>query len=391
MANISLCGRYTGGNQRKFDPVEFMQLISEHGFNGYVEHLISPWDMDKEGWYPWPLVNGRYDMTQLNEPWFEQKKKGIREAARLGLWQELKRFDKYHEVDNRDAPRGYAHKLHPFVENNTGVSWPDTSKPIYENWNRENAPEQSDYQLGIQWIAEPKGSDNIVGYNVWNKFGRGIKMYLNAIDKIIDEVQTEFPLNTKIINCYYNEGIARYVKTTVNGQIKYQVKFQIDPNERCLMMYRLMAEEMGVKTHITNKRGKIVRRVEEAVDFKHDLDGQIYWPETVKGWNVYLKPRKLMMEHHGVRDVASLQEFFSRGIPPGRFIGSTDGNGVKEPKSEGEIPAYFKPLGEIRKFLEGKKNTWMDYKVPVLPGWRPGNTNHNMELAIPKMAKGIFG
>lgn len=381
-------GMYTGHNQTKFNAKAFFQKLSTTFFNCVAFHNRTPWD-NYEGFYPEPFENGKFNSKKLNMQWYDHKEAMMYEGAAHGIKQRWKLYDQYFPVHWRKYP-GYAFKAHPFVENNVGVKWPEPrdTKKLYENWNRHANPGPSDFFCGIQWIVTPAGSDNVTGYKVVNAFGEAQRNYLFEFFSRAAKVQKSFPLKFNMTWIGFNEAFANY--QIVDGKVKFV--YGNDPDERWLQVIRLIAKEAGLKTHVKNKRGKEVRRIFEDVDFKHDLNGEIYWPETIKGFFLYAQRRGLRLECHGVGTLEQRLEFFKhtfqgKKLPEAGLVSSSDGDGRKEPQSVSEIPNYLAPQRDIYKHIDSIRNATHDYKFFVHPEWKIKDTNFNADKALQYLSK----
>lgn len=392
ITRIQLHGLYGGHNQRAFDVEKYADRIDKSGFDGAVFHDDSPWDADacpetgpkSTGPYQFPIekmAGGRkFNLKKRNEWWWKKTEHIVDAFAKRGLWQVHKFFTDYGRVHWRQYS-GYNCKLHWTVENNAGFNWGEKSEPLFENWIKALGSGPNAFSWSTWHFLK---GDILDGYNFdVTKGGPAIRSYVNGMFEIFARVKAKYPKKFRLIVSYYNEGFSNWSDQGKDAQFLGD----LDIDDRNLQIFRMIAADHGFEPH---------PRFREAVDFKHRVrsTNEPQWHHTWKGWKLYLLPRGLWHEAHGIRfgnnpndPGASVQSFTSAGIPLNRVIWSSDGSGKED-------AAYYTDMGNLRKWLDGTNKSYiLDVKQPVDDSkgkWDRYDTNKNLELYFDKLANAVF-
>lgn len=392
VTRIQLHGLYGGHNQRSFNPARYAEMVDNSGFDGAVFHDDSPWDADacpetgpkSTGPYQFPIekmAGGRkFNLNKRNEWWWKKTEQIVEEFAKRGLWQVHKFFTDYGRTHWRQYS-GYNCKLHWTVENNRGFNWGDKSEPLFENWIKALGSGPNAFSWATWKFLK---GDILEGFNFdVTKGGPAIELYVEGMFDIFERVRAKYPKKFRLIVSYYNEGFSNWDAQGPNATFLGD----LDIDDRNLQVFRIIAAKHGFEQH---------PRFREAVDFKHRVrsTNEPQWHQTSKGWRLYLAPRSLYHEAHGIRfgnnpadPGASVQSFTSAGLPLNRVIWSSDGSGKED-------AAYYTDMGKLRKWLDGTGKSYiLDVKQPVddsIQKWDRFNTMKNLELYFPKLKKAVF-
>jgi hypothetical protein len=158
------------------------EVKASNVFSGLSLHLLSPWGQHPdEAFYPWPFQGNKFNLTKVNSEWYATLKVMLLALLHRGMDVELGLGDRY--FINKWI-KYLPFKPHPFRNNNIGIDWGGSDKPLYDGITFGPVK----FHL-LDW-------DN--GYKPVGKIGEVWAEYIGRVLDTIKECRQVYPVRGRI-------------------------------------------------------------------------------------------------------------------------------------------------------------------------------------------------
>jgi len=165
--------------------LDFSKIIADlkaSKFTGLSLHLNSPWGQhpDQPDFW-WPYDGDSFTLTAKNKPKYKRLFEFVDLLFANDLDLELCLLDQYHT-------RGWKTPLrvHPFRDNNVGVSWDVSAKPLYDSWMGGSA------FSWLKWTAVNESALQFQ-FSLVGGIGKGLSVYHNSVIRAIKQAWDKHP------------------------------------------------------------------------------------------------------------------------------------------------------------------------------------------------------
>jgi hypothetical protein len=172
---------FAQGNRLNWDKV-LDEVKASNVFSGLSLHLLSPWGQHpNEAFYPWPYEGSKFNLLKVNQEWYATLKGMLLAVMHRGMDVELCLNDRY--FINKWI-KYLPFKAHPFRNNNIGIDWGGSDKPLYDGITFGPVK----FHL-LDW-------DN--GYKPVGKMGEVWAEYIGRVLDVIKECRQTYPVRGRV-------------------------------------------------------------------------------------------------------------------------------------------------------------------------------------------------